>query len=150
MKSNLNNLVISILLLTFLYSCSPKTYTYYFNKCEELKKESEELKESNILKSDKKLTQAYNIYSKGILEFPNEHKFYYLRGKLSIDLDSLERAENDFSEAISISPATGFYFYYRGNIRFELSNKKGACEDWNRAAELGETSTYSKIRMYCR
>lgn len=95
-------------------------------------------------------TSAVSDASRAI-ELKGDYTQAYLNRAGAYDmLNMSEKAINDYTEALKIDRDNLTALLNRGGVHQKLGNIESACEDWQQARELGDRTSISFIKNYCR
>ena len=94
-------------------------------------------------------TDAISDYNKGLELDPNSYNAYLNRARAKMALKDYRGSILDHSKAIEIYPNIGDSYAERGVAKIFIGQKENGCIDLSKAGELGYTSAYDYIKLYC-
>ena len=143
-KPLLGSLVMSVLILTFICSCSKTN-----ENAEDL------INKAKLLWDGKKYTnpkKAIEYLNNAIKLQPNNAETYFKRGAAHVNLGQYQQAFEDFNKAIGLKQDYAYAYNNRGIIYLMRGNKELGCRDAQKACELGICKALEKAKNggYCR
>ena len=100
---------------------------------------------------EKKFSDAVEIISKLIAEYPNDAVLYVARAGVEVDMEHIDLALIDLEEAIRLDPKDTDAFILRGEVYLSQKKKMLARQDFEKAIQLGvpQSDLHSQIQQ-CR
>jgi tetratricopeptide (TPR) repeat protein len=117
-------LIISIVIVIFLFCYSSKTAAEDLKNCEN--KGWELYQAGNYKEAQEWLTKAISLN-------PSDQWAYFTRGKANYDLGNMKAAFEDFNQTLTINPEYPNAHTSRGMTRYNLNDMPGAILDFDQA-----------------
>jgi len=86
---------------------------------------------------EKKFSDAVDVISKLIVEYPNDPVLYVARAGVEVDMEHTDLALIDLEEAIRLDPKAADAFILRGEVYLSQKKKAMARQDFEKAIQLG-------------
>lgn len=86
---------------------------------------------------EKKFSEAVDVISKLITEYPNDAVLFIARAGVEVDMEHTDLALIDLEEAIRLDPKAADAFILRGEVYLSQKKKLLARQDFEKAIQLG-------------
>lgn len=86
---------------------------------------------------EKKFSEAVDVISKLITEYPNDAVLFIVRAGVEVDMEHTDLALIDLEEAIRLDPKAADAFILRGEVYLSQKKKLLARQDFEKAIQLG-------------
>ena len=125
-----------VVLLLFVFIC---VITFAYVNISQIWREKSldtALKRALLFTEQKQIDAAIGEYDKIVAINPNNHFFFYERGKLLADTDRYDQAIEDFGKAIKLIPNNPAYYFERGKLFAGTGRFSQAMEDFSKAIDF--------------
>lgn len=112
-----------ILFIVLFFSCSKNS-------------EKKLLREAEVCVSEKRYSEALNLYNGALLQNEFDPIIYAKRGKLLVAMGYLEMAQNDLLTAIAIDSSNSEFYVTLGTVKEKLNNFDEAIISYEKAINL--------------